>query len=222
MVLNKVLSCRFRVAEYLPLAGGSYSQLPQFLANKHAIVNVNNRDCRCFGYAILSALIPVAMNAERYHHYERYFQEYGLSDLDYPITPNEIPSIEDRLQIGINVFSFYDDEGRARYPIYVSQKNLAKTIDLLYWNEHYAWIRSFSRFMADIRKNRHKLLWCKRCLSHFSSENALDTHHLYCRRIDFSDLIYTMPPEGSKLKFKHYRYVSFEIFCALNLMSFIS
>lgn len=205
LVLEKIHSARLRVSEYLPLAGQSYSELPQYLARKQAIINVNNTDNRCFGYALLSAFMSRGSDPRRHQYYERYFQQYGLAELTYPVSPNDIPLVEDQLRIAINVFSFYDDEGRARYPIYISRKKYAQTIDLLYWEEHFAWIKSFSRFMAGISKNGHKLHWCKRCLCHFTCGAALETHQLYCRRIDFSDIIYTMPPEGSKLKFKHYR-----------------
>lgn len=214
LVFEKIHSARFKVAEYLPLAGKSYAELPRFLANKKAIVNVNNDDNRCFGYALLSCFLSSQQYmAHRPGYYDKYFQQYGLADLSYPIGPSEIPSIEDQLEICINIFSFYDDEGRARYPIYVSKKNFQKTIDLLYWDEHYAWIKSFCRFMAGISKNGHRLLWCRRCLCHFSTQNAFETHQLYCKRIDFSDQIYTMPPEGSKLKFKHYRCVHIFSIC---------
>ena len=54
-----------------------------------------------------------------------------------------------------NVFSFYDDEGRARQPLYISKKTFKKSVDLLYWDEHYAWIKSFSAFMGD-HSSHHK------------------------------------------------------------------
>ena len=125
--------------------------------------------------------------------------------IQYPVRVDEIPQIEDKLHININVYSFYDDEGKGRYPIYVTKKNNPKTIDLLYWDEHYAWIKNFSRFMGDQNRDEHKRFWCKRCLGHFWSQQSLETHQMYCKRIDFCDQIFTMPPEGSKLRFKHFR-----------------
>ena len=51
-----ILGFRFKIAHYNPLAGRKHRELPTFLATKKAIVNVQNRDNRCFGYAGLAAL----------------------------------------------------------------------------------------------------------------------------------------------------------------------
>ena len=181
-------------------------ELPQFLKNKRAIINVKNQDNRCFGYALLSALCPAPYNPGEVYWYKNKFTEYHLDQIQYPVTVDKIPQIEDQLQINICIFSYFDDEGKGRYPIYVSQKNYSNTIDLLYWNEHYAWIKNFSAFMNDKNSHSHKRLWCKRCLAHFKRKQAFETHQLFCKGSDLCDQIYTMPVEGSKLSFKHFRY----------------
>ena len=47
-----------------------------------------------------------------------------------------IHTAQDTIHMNVNVFSFYDDEGRARQPIYISKKTFKKSVDLLYWDEH--------------------------------------------------------------------------------------
>ena len=205
LILKKIHSTRFKVAQYLPLAAKGHVDLPEFLKKKKAIINVKNKDSRCFGYAVLSALSPAPYNAGELYWYKNKFPKYQLDEIEYPVRVDQIPQIEDQLHINISVYSFFDDGGKGRYPIYVSQKNYSKTIDLLFWNEHYAWIKHFSRFMGDKNSHEHKRFWCKRCLGNFQREQALETHQMYCRRIDFCDQIFTMPPEGSKLRFKHFR-----------------
>ena len=54
------------------------------------------------------------------------------------------------MQTNINVYGFYDDEEKARYPLYLSKKKLPNSIDLLFWDDHYAWIKSFSAFLGDL------------------------------------------------------------------------
>ena len=80
LVLAEVLSFRFKVSEFLPLAGREYKQLPTFLAKKKAIVNVQNTDNRCFGYAIASArasaLGDVGEHSYRPQNYNHLFQTY--------------------------------------------------------------------------------------------------------------------------------------------------
>ena len=220
LILKKIHSTRFKVAKYLPLGGSQHQELPEFLKSKKAIVNVKNKDNRCFAYALLSALHPAANHANDPKKYKRYFSQDGLDHIEYPVRVEQIPLIEDQLHINISVYSFYDDQGKGRYPIYVSQKTHPKTLDLLYWNEHYAWIKYFSRFMGDQNSDGHQRFWCKRCLGHFWSQHSFETHQMYCKRIDFCDQIFTMPPEGSKLRFKHFR-LKFMFHILLNAIALI-
>ena len=45
---------------------------------------------------------------------EEMFERYNLLDLPYLIKPTEVCNYEDQLQTNINVFSFFDDERKAR------------------------------------------------------------------------------------------------------------
>ena len=200
---------RFKVCEYLPLVGREFKQLPTFLAQKKAIVNIQNTDNRCFGHAMVSALAPPLVHGEHAYRPENYnylFQEKGLDQLTYPVEVASIPTIEDKLGIGINVFSFFDDEGKGRYPLYATTKVFEMTIDLLYWDEHYAWIKNFRRFMADLSRYQ-TIHWCRNCLGHFDTEDVLKTHKLYCRGVDTSGQV-LLPDENRKVKFENEPYAS--------------
>ena len=48
-----------------PINAGSYIDLPPFLKNKHAIINMKNQDEECFKWCILRALNPKDKNADR-------------------------------------------------------------------------------------------------------------------------------------------------------------
>ena len=73
LVLADVLSFHFNVCEFLPLVGRAYKELPTFLAKKKAIVNVQNTDNRCFGYAMASARANIEDNTHRPYQYNRLF-----------------------------------------------------------------------------------------------------------------------------------------------------
>ena len=65
LVLADIVSLQTRIVKCNPFAGESYKELPSFLKNKHAIVNVRNADDRCFGYAMLAAILNIQKHPER-------------------------------------------------------------------------------------------------------------------------------------------------------------
>ncbi len=206
LTMNRIHKARLNVSNYSPLAGGMYRELPKFLQRKRAIVNIKNTDNRCFGYAILAALYPVDLHAERPSNYNRYFAREGLNRIQYPVEPERITQIEEALQVQINLYTFFDDEGKGRLPLVISKRNFRRSVDLLYWRGHYAWIRTFSRFAFDVSRNRNPKHFCKRCLGHFVSQAVLDRHSYFCSQHDFPKSIFTLPPAGSVCNFKNIRY----------------
>ena len=170
---------------------GSYKDLPPLLAKKTSILNIRNRDNRCFGYCIAARLLELEsidqgidqaqQHRTRPNNYLPHFPRFGLDNIQYPVSPKDIAAIEDQLQIKINIFSFFDDQGLARYPYYISKKEYEKEVDLLYWDEHYALIKNFSAFLQENQHGSgvHAMLYCKKCFTpHFSAE-TLKNHNLY-------------------------------------------
>ena len=211
LVLDEILGFRFRICEFQPLRGHCHQELPPFLQLKHCIINVKNTDTRCFGYAVISALENQTLHANRPAHYDDLFATYGLENVNYPVAVSDIPQLEDLLQLNINVYSFYDDQGRARYPLYVSKKKHPQTIDLLFWDEHYAWIKSFPALMSDLVK-KHTLHWCRACLGHFDNARSLETHKHYCEGVDDCGQIFVLPEEFRKVRFQNLAYVQITVF----------
>ena len=134
MVMREIAVARILIARYEPLVGRRYAALPDFLAKKQAIVNVRNQDSRCFGYAILAAKLDLDHHehADRPSKYDGRFHEYGLDRLTYPVQLDSLEEVERQLGIAFNVFSFFDDEGKGRYPLYLSRLDIDNAIDLLY------------------------------------------------------------------------------------------
>ena len=61
-----------------------------------------------------------------------FFRHHHLYTLPYLISPNDVHLYEDQLQMNINVFSLFDDEGRARHPLVISRINYEREANLLY------------------------------------------------------------------------------------------
>ena len=141
LVLAEIYSITLKISQFNPLHWSGYQKLPKFLAKKEAIINVKNHDERCFGYSVLAALHPDDLNRHAYRpgrYTDADFAEHGLDVIEYPVSPIDLPRIEQRLNISINVIGFYDDDGKARYPIYCSRHVSETEIDLLYWDGHFA------------------------------------------------------------------------------------
>lgn len=168
-----------------------FVKLPVVLARKQAIINIKNNDNRSFAYAIAASLHPVARggNKNRPLQYERFFEPDGLNALNFPVAPCNIPAIEQQLSVAINVFSFFD-EGKGLYPIYISalegDSAARGSVDLLYWEEHWALISKFSRFIATINRHQHKIFLCRGCFKRFNSDRTLGNHQPYCSRAVFN------------------------------------
>ena len=144
------------MVKYAPLEGRGWQLLPEVLSKKKVIINIENNDERCFGYALLyfqeRANLP-ENNCRRTNLYnDEIFHRHNLDTLTDPISLNDVHLYEDQLQININVFSFFDDESRARHPLVISRKNYERVTNLLYWNNHYAPIANISRLFSDLTK----------------------------------------------------------------------
>ena len=79
-------------------------------------------------------------------------------------------------------------------------------IDLLYFKEHYAWIKDFSRLFADLNKHNGQAFYCKRCLGHFRLESAFERHQQLCTREDYISTLHILPEPESTIKFVNWKY----------------
>ena len=203
LVLKKITEITLSVSEHHPLAGLGFQPLPPFLAKKKCIINVKNDDNRCFGYALLSFLEPCKDNPSKPYSYNKFFIKHHLDTLTYPVKLTDVPAIEATLPLSINVFGFDDDAGTSRFPLYISHKADVPIIDLLYWNDHYALINDFNRFMSDITKHHGRKYFCRRCFGHFTSEAVLSKHQKFCLGFNGCKTNLRFPPANSICEFKN-------------------
>ena len=153
------------------------------------------RTCDALYMQSFQGFFPSKMHAiqSARHIIAHLFSWRGLDKLHYPVSIADIPEIEKKLELNINVFSFYDDVGRARHAMYLSKTNFEHTLDLLYWNCHYAQITNFSTFMSEITMHKTKKYFCKRCLGHFYSESDLATHKTNCTATEGHKQVLELP-----------------------------
>ena len=79
-----------------------------------------------------------------------------LDNVQYSLEPKQVKALEDTLKTNISVFSYSNDEGKAVFTLYVSEKHYNRNVDLLYWQWHFAFITNFERFIYDITRIKSK------------------------------------------------------------------
>ncbi|KAL4119457.1 hypothetical protein QTP88_012264 [Uroleucon formosanum] len=85
--LHQILSLGININKYVPFKGSSYIPLPKHIGDKKAIINVQNKDDKCFLWAILSALHPVEKNPQRVIKYIPFENEFDkeFKDIEFPL-----------------------------------------------------------------------------------------------------------------------------------------
>ena len=201
------------MVKYAPFTSRGWQPLPDFLTKKKTIINIQHNNERCFGYALLYFLdrhqLP-EKHCEREHLItDEMFISNHLDTLPYPIAPNDFHFKKNQHQININVFSFFDDKGRARHPLVISRKNYQREANFLYWKKHYAPITSIPRLFLDITKHGNQKHFCLRCLGHYTTEEVFARHKELCTRDDFMSVLHVLPAPNSieaQLKFYNYKF----------------
>ena len=189
-VVTRVLCLYVNIAKYQPLKGSSYVELPKYLKNKKAIVNVHNTDQECLKWALLSALHPVGKNSDRVSKYEPYENELNFTGVNFPVPLNQMPKVELLNNLAINVFGYSESAGV--HPLYLTKDHTREPINLLLISEvkdgkvnsHYSWIKDFNRLCFDQTKYKGRKFFCLRCISAHSSERTLADHMIYCKGVD--------------------------------------
>ena len=208
-VVTRVLCLYVNIAKYAPLKGSSYIELPKYLKNKKAIVNVRNNDNKCLEWALLSSLYPAHENPHRVSKYKDHEKELNFAGIDFPVTLKDIANVERLNGLAINVFGYSKQAGI--HPLYLTKDNDKSLISLLLitkvedgkTNAHYCWIKNFDRLCFDQNKHGGKTFFCTGCISGHCSERTLKEHQIYCRGVDATPCHVVFPDGSPTIKFKN-------------------
>ena len=106
---------------------------------------------------------------------------------------------------GINVFSVNESDNF--YPLKMVEKDCINTIDLFLYEKdcvsHYSLIKNFTRLIKSQKtKSKEKIFICKKCFTHYTKEELLQKHILYCSNNETVSV--KMPQPNTMLNFKNY------------------
>ena len=196
-----------------PLNGSSYIPLPDWIANKKAIINIKNTDDNnCFLYSILCGVLGICdkPHPERVSHYKEHLKILKYEEKDMPMKIDKIIHFEKRNKLRINVFGECDS---SIHPLYVSSNRNNedyKLINLLFigdknGNNHYTYIKSFDRLMKIDDGNNRTNYVCQYCCQYTTtSKEGLEKHSKYC----IAGQAVEMPQVKSTIKFKNYKNIN--------------
>ena len=75
---KEVLNLEIHTVKYKPMKGSSFFPLPDFIMKKRAILNMENKDEKCFQWSILRYLHPVEKHATRISDLKKYEDELNF------------------------------------------------------------------------------------------------------------------------------------------------
>ena len=85
--------------------GSSYVPLPEWLANKIAIINPRSEDQECFKWAVIAASRweEIDSHPERISKLKRFEKDFDWSEIKFPVSVNDIKGFEIKNRISINL-----------------------------------------------------------------------------------------------------------------------
>ncbi|CAA9998755.1 unnamed protein product, partial [Nesidiocoris tenuis] len=98
--LSRVRRLVMNFSQYHPLKGSSFVELPKWVKDKKACINVQNTDNFCFIYCVLCALNDPQIHPERTYHYGNRINDDIFQGFTYPLSLSDIVKFEKRSQKG--------------------------------------------------------------------------------------------------------------------------
>ena len=150
---KEVISLEIHIVDYKPIKGSRYTPLPNFITRKKAIINMENKDDKCFLWCVLRYLHPREKHSTRINDLREYENDLNFKGIDFPVKVKDIQKFENQNPNlpGINVFSINDNN--KIYPLRLNQKDGKKSIDLFLFSEdekqHYSLIKKLFK-ISDI------------------------------------------------------------------------
>ena len=206
--LYSIIKLELHTARYTPFRGETWIPLPKELTNKKAIINMQNKDNKCFLWCVLRALNPKDNHPERVDkELKEKENTLNMDGIEYPVSlADDIDKFENQNPtISITVFGYEEKEVRPlRNSNNIYREHKIKLM-LIEKNgvKHYCLVKNRSRLLSSqVSKYNGKKYFCDRCLNPFWCKQSLNKHLEYCSNHEAVKI--EMPKKGDVLKFKNY------------------
>ena len=200
--LYSIIKIELHNTRYNPQRGETWIPLPKELANKKAIINMQNKDNKCFLWCVLRALNPKDNHPERVDkELKEKENTLNMEGIEYPVSLKDLNTFEKQNPtISIIVFGF---KGKSVYPLRNSDNmdREHKIVLMLIEKDgvqHYCLVKNVSRLLSSqVSKHNGKKYFCDRWC-----EQSLNKHLEYCSNHEAVKI--QMPKKSDILKFKNY------------------
>ena len=172
--LYNIINIELHTVSYIPLRGETWIALPKELTNKNAIINMQNKDNKCFLWCVLRALNPCEKNPQRIDKKLKEKENtLNMDGIDYPVSLKDIDKFENQNPtISITVFG-YKEKGKV-FPLRVSEYVYTRELNIVLMLtekngvKHYTWVKNISRLLSSqVSNHKEKHYFCLRCLNPF-------------------------------------------------------
>ena len=213
-VFEGVENIEILTVPYEPLRGSKYIELPKHIADKKAVINIQNKDEECFKWCVLRALNPTQSNPYRVDKKLREAEKtIHMEGISVPTKIDDITKFENQnIDIAIVVLGLNENGNvyTIRQSEYAYQRKHLVVLLLITDLEkdfHYTLVNSQSRLISSqFSKHEHKTYTCWNCLNTFYNEEKFQYHRDQCKENRSQNIV--MPKEGSVVKFKNYKNTS--------------
>ena len=219
--INSV-GCEIFITECQLLKGANYNfeKIPKIFYTSRVINVIKNKDQKCFIYCyIIKFQNPVNNHSDRVSLKDKEIVNILEEELNFnfdDLKIKDLNKIEDLLETNIYVYTC-DKNLKNRLPVYKSDKNYEKYLDLILYKEHYMIIKNISRFFYPNDKN--KIFFCRNCCNKMYSNIKYDEHLQFCQTNKAKILI---PSQNKYLQFKNLKNtIQHNFICYANIESYM-
>ena len=91
-VLDQLLRLDLHVLEFVPLRASTYLPLPKEIADKKAVVNIQNTDNLCFLWSVIAGVYGDSNvdQPERVSHYQQWANAFNTDGVEMPMALKEV------------------------------------------------------------------------------------------------------------------------------------
>ena len=162
--------------------GGSYIKSPDWLHGKKTINPKNEKENKCFQYALTVALNyeKIKEDHQRISKTKLFIDQYNWNEINFPPTGKDWKKFESsNKSIALNILYALHNTKKVVRHAYKSKYNLTRENQVILlmitdgekW--HYLTVRSLSALLREVTGKNHGEFYCLNCFRAYTTENKL-------------------------------------------------